>query len=170
MRAYTDDDLPLVPNPLTRDQVKEILTFVHAKGFDRRRAQGQMNEPDYVAGAAAWLFALGCQDLLPAAWVFAPLTGRNIFREPPQDPDAWVHDTFRRDIAITHGQQLVEAYRHGGRLFVPTTALEGTPMKVRYPDGALQEVMPWAVAWFTNRLSLLLPALTVMNLDDDDDE
>lgn len=59
--------------------VDKYLKFVYEHGVARKKAQGKLDETDYICGAMAIFFVLKMADKIPADWIFGTLGGREIF-------------------------------------------------------------------------------------------
>lgn len=60
--------------------VDKYIKFVHEKGVARKKAQGKLDEADYVLGAIAVFFVLGIADQIPADWIFPIMGGAEVFK------------------------------------------------------------------------------------------
>lgn len=65
--------------------VDEYIRFVHEKGVIRKKAQGKLDEADYVCGAMAIFFVLKMADKIPAGWIFPILGGAEVFKVDDDD-------------------------------------------------------------------------------------
>jgi hypothetical protein len=84
IRAETDEEggfWSKAAQELSDDDLDAFARFVERKAESRARAQGRLNQGDFLAGAMCAWFALGREDRLPAFWVFGTMAGRSILPE-----------------------------------------------------------------------------------------
>src|SRR5262252_3998609 len=121
-------DPPSIAMPeFSDEQLRAIADYVEAAGRSRAsgQPQGEFNEVDYLMGAAAVWFALGRQDRLPGAWVFAPLANQSAI-----------------DLPDTHVSYLHEQGDEGAMLLLDQPVRRALPERVSNALDAESEAMP----------------------------
>jgi|SRR6516164_922279 len=160
-------DPPSIAMPeFSDEQLRAIADYVEAAGRSRAsgQPQGEFNEVDYLMGAAAVWFALGRQDRLPGAWVFAPLANQSAIDLPDTDPLVHVvveprpkvgarsprrpgprltiYRSRYRDEADTHVSYLHEQGDEGAMLLLDQPVRRALPERVSNALDAESEAMP----------------------------
>lgn len=65
--------------PLVKSQIDAIRDMALYAGQQRRRAQRDFSETDFLCGAMVAFFACGNNGEIPAQWIFTPMSGREVF-------------------------------------------------------------------------------------------